>query len=165
MTDTTIAILQQVEKTRQLIQRACAKIFKAPAAGPMLKLDCQGQAASDLIRHQLEKACALFDLPYRSSRAGCQSLRYLEYASAGGSFGQSLLATFSRAADLSGGMIEIRDLYAHQRRFYPDYRRKPGPLCRPNVTRISRKSISWVLGCQAKPGLRPFIPDKRRLFA
>jgi hypothetical protein len=55
MSKTTIAFLQQIEKTRNLFDRAKRKIFNAPTTAPMLKIDYRGQAASDQIRARLEK--------------------------------------------------------------------------------------------------------------
>jgi hypothetical protein len=54
MTETSGAILQRVEKTRQLTKRFVRKILNISTDGPLLKIDYQGQAASDLIRSTLE---------------------------------------------------------------------------------------------------------------
>jgi hypothetical protein len=58
MNDATQVVMQGVEKTRQLARRLLRKIFKVSFNGPMLALDCQGQAASDLIRARLESQTA-----------------------------------------------------------------------------------------------------------
>jgi hypothetical protein len=56
MNDSSLAFLQLIEKAKNLIERGKRKFLKAPVASSALKLDCQGQAAGDLIRIQLEKA-------------------------------------------------------------------------------------------------------------
>jgi hypothetical protein len=82
MTDTNRAVLQRVEKTRQLARRALRKIFKVSIDGPMLPLDCQGQAVNDLVRRRLESG-----EPLMASRLGRVEmnavLRYLNMQTPG----------------------------------------------------------------------------------
>jgi hypothetical protein len=59
MTDQVSAVLQRIEKIRQLYSRFLHKIFKVSTGGPMLPLDCQGQAVNDLIRQWLESGAPL----------------------------------------------------------------------------------------------------------
>ena len=54
MNDSTIAVLQRVEKTRQLARRFIRKIFKVSTSGPVLPLDCQGQTVNELLRQRVE---------------------------------------------------------------------------------------------------------------
>jgi hypothetical protein len=59
MTDQTSAVLQRVEKTRQLVRRFMRKIFKVSTGGLMLPPDCQGRAVNELIHRQLESGAPL----------------------------------------------------------------------------------------------------------